>query len=349
MRAKRVCPPVLTDMLSRLLAALFFLSPCPSVIALDLRWPTPAATSNTWRPSEQVLQPTVSGEIDSAKFGCVRSNGYRFHEGIDIKPMKRDRRGEALDEISAAMDGVVRHINLRAGESSYGRYVVLEHPDQSPAVYTLYAHLSRVRPGLKSGDRVAAGEVLGTMGRSAGGYAIPRDRSHLHFEIGLYLSRNFQSWYAWKKFGSPNQHGNYNGMNLLGIDPLEVFRTNLDGRLRSFDDYFSSMESCVRLRVATTQTPDFIQRYPSLLDGGTKPALVAGWELELNSTGLPFRWRALSPTEVIGMKLGEVRILATDDNQLRRNRCRDLVDTKRGRKVPGPELRTVLELLFNLR
>ena len=57
------------------------------------------------------------------------------------------------------------------------------------------------------------------MGRSAGGYAIPKDRAHVHFEIGLKLSDNFDSWFTWKKFGSPNQHENWNGMNLMGLDP----------------------------------------------------------------------------------------------------------------------------------
>jgi hypothetical protein len=46
---------------------------------------------------------------------------------------------------------VVRHINRKAGASNYGRYIVLEHPAESPPVYTLYAHLAEVAPGVAPG------------------------------------------------------------------------------------------------------------------------------------------------------------------------------------------------------
>src|ERR671925_1916859 len=36
----------------------------------------------------------------------------RFHEGIDIRPVHRDARGEPLDEVRAIADGKVVHINL---------------------------------------------------------------------------------------------------------------------------------------------------------------------------------------------------------------------------------------------
>ena len=156
---------------------------------IELSWPTPNTAYLEGKPIDAYVQPTVSGEVASGLFGCVRSGGGQFHEGVDLKPVSRDRRGEATDDIFATMSGVVRHINLRSGESSYGRYVVIEHPDLKPAVYTLYAHLSSVAPGLKTGEAVARGQVIATMGRSAGGYAIPRDRSHLHYEIGLVATR----------------------------------------------------------------------------------------------------------------------------------------------------------------
>ena len=56
--------------------------------------------------------------------------------------------------------------------------------------------------------------------------AIPRDRAHLHYEIGFMMTQAFQPWYTWRKFGSPNEHGVWNGMNLMGID-LGPVRTPL--------------------------------------------------------------------------------------------------------------------------
>jgi murein DD-endopeptidase MepM/ murein hydrolase activator NlpD len=336
-------------MLPRVLAIVLLLSSIIVAGPVEMVWPTPAATSESWRPSLDTLQATASGEPESGGFGCVRSNGYRFHEGIDIKALRRDSRGEASDEIYAAMDGVVRHINSLSGESNYGRYIVIEHPDTTPAVYTLYAHLSKIAPGLRQGDNVRRGQVIGTMGRSSGGSAIPRDRAHLHFEIGLWLTRDFQSWYSWKKFGSPNQHGWYNGMNLMGFDAGDFFRQWKSGKISGIRAYIDSMETAVRVRIATTRTPDFIQRYPSLQTKERGPGLLGGWEIRCNASGLPFQWTPLDPRETAGMKQGEIVIIETNAALLRKNHCKDLVTQRRGSLKPGKDLNTVLELLFGLR
>jgi hypothetical protein len=294
------------------------------------------------------VQPTVSGEATSGLFGSVRSAGTQFHEGLDIKPVARDSRGEPRDLVTAAMDGVVRHINVRAGDSSYGRYVVIEHPGLSPAVYTLYAHLARVEPGLFEGRSVKRGQGLGTMGRSAGGYAIPRDRAHLHFEIGLRLTDSFAPWFTWKKFGSPNQHGLWNGMNLMGINPKDFLDQWRRRRVDNFDQYFAGLDSAVRVRVVTTSVPDFIRRYPALLK---KPidGIVGGWEVQCDVTGLPFSWTPLSPSKVAGTRAGTVEIVAVDTPALRSFRGKSLVKTRGGRHSPGPDLSTMLQLVFELR
>jgi hypothetical protein len=315
--------------------------------AIDLVFPTP---NKTWDRGDigTFVQPTVSGDPESGLFGCVRTGGAQFHEGLDIKPMARDRRGEATDPIFAAMDGIVKHVSLSPGNSRYGRYIVIEHPEQTPAVYTLYAHLARVEPGIRAGGAVKKGQTIATMGRSAGGYAIDKERAHLHFEIGLRATDDFASWYAWKRFGSKNEHGAYNGMNLFGIDPLDFLRQWRAGRVQSFQQYFDRMRPMVTLRVATTRVPDFIRRYPSLL---TRPidGLIGGWEVRCNGTGLPYSWTPLSPNEVIGMRMNEVRIVAADAAALRSSRCKQLVKPRGGGHLPGDDLQTMLQQVFAIR
>jgi murein DD-endopeptidase MepM/ murein hydrolase activator NlpD len=315
---------------------------------VEISWPTPNSAWERGRDYETWVQPTVSGEARSGLWGSVRSNGTQFHEGLDIKPVGRDTRGEATDHITAAMDGVVRHVSTKPGDSSYGRYIVLEHPGQSPAVYTLYAHLAKVEPGLFRGMSVKRGQLIATMGRSAGGYAIPKDRAHLHFEIGLMLTENFQSWFTWKKFGSPNQHGLWNGMNLMGADPRNFLDQWRRRRVDTFAQYFAGLDSAVRLRVATSRVPDFIRRYPALL---TRPidGLVGGWEVRCDVTGLPFAWTPLSAAQVAGMRSGSVEILSVDTAALRSFRGKDLIKTRSGRHSPGPDLTTMLQLVFGLR
>src|SRR5438132_14431611 len=44
----------------------------------------------------------------------------RFHEGIDVKPLRRDARDEPLDAVRAIADGKVVHTNVVPGYSNYG-------------------------------------------------------------------------------------------------------------------------------------------------------------------------------------------------------------------------------------
>jgi peptidoglycan LD-endopeptidase LytH len=324
-------------------------SAAPAAERFQLVWPTPNRAWAEGKPASQWLQHAGSGDPDSGGFGGVRSGGGQFHEGIDIKAVSRDRRGEPLDSVLAAMPGIVRHVSSAAGDSSYGRYVVLEHPTMSPALYTLYAHLARIAPGLRAGQQVPAGQVLGTMGHSSGGYMIPTDRAHLHFEIGLVVSQNFQSWYDSRRFGSRNDHGIWNGMNLIGIDPIAFFNEWRGGRLTTAQEFFGRMETAVRVRVSTYRTPDFITRYPALLTKPMPLGPVAGWDIRFNWTGLPFAWTPLSGTEVVGLPAGQPRIVEVNAALERKERSRTLAVDRRGTWTVGKDLETVLQLLFGFK
>jgi murein DD-endopeptidase MepM/ murein hydrolase activator NlpD len=315
---------------------------------IEVDWPTPSTALAEGRPIAEFLQHAGTGDPMAGAFGCVRSNGRQFHEGIDIQPVSRDRRGEATDPVFAALDGVVSHVSTVPGHSSYGRYVVLEHPGVEPAVYTLYAHLAHVAPQIRPGTKVRRGQTLGVMGRSASGYAIPKDRAHLHFEIGLRLTDDFQRWYDSRKFGSKNEHGRYNGYNLMGFDALDFFHEHRAGRVDGFADYIARMPTVVTARIATGQVPDFVRRYPALAIPHP-PMLIAGWEITFNATGLPFRWKALPAGEVQGMKRHEIRIVQVDAAEEKSHRCKHLAHQRRGRWEPGGDLEMVLQLLFGLR
>lgn len=326
---------------------------CPALFAaeprIELVWPTPNTAFLEGKPIDAYVQPTVSGEATSGLFGSVRSGGTQFHEGVDLKPLARDKRGEPTDDVFATMAGVVRHVNLRPGDSSYGRYVVIEHPELKPAVYTLYAHLSAVAAGVKAGDRVERGQVIATMGRSAGGYTIPKDRAHLHYEIGLVATRWFQSWYDWKKFGSANDHGIYNGMNLMGVDALDFFNRFRARTVDNFKEYFAQLPAVARVRIATNRVPDFVQRYPELLTEELPASGVAGWEVKVSSTGLPFSWTPLKAADVTGFRANEVRLSDVDAEALKHFRGKSIAVSRRGHYTPGRDLETMLQLVFGLR
>jgi len=317
---------------------------------IEIGWPTPNPAYFEGKPITEFIQPTAAGEPESGLFGCRRSGGAQFHEALDLTPVRRDRRGEPADPVFAAMNGVVRYISRTPGNSNYGRYIVLEHPDAEPAIYTLYAHLAEIAPELAVGGVVTRGQPLGLMGRSSSEQAIPRERAHLHFEMGVILSHDFESWFDWKKFGNRNQHGLYNGMNLMGFDPLEFFDEFRARRVDTFREYFARMRTVVKLRIATRRVPDYVQRYPSLL---AKPLptneLLGGWEVCFNEMGLPFSFTPLTPMETMSMRPDEVRVLEADEAILKKHRCRSLVFSKRGNWAIGRDLLEVLQLVFGLR
>lgn len=315
---------------------------------VEIVWPTPNPAWAEGRPPTEFLQHAGSGDPESGGFGGVRSGGGQFHEGIDIKCLRRDRRGEPVDDVYAAMSGVVRHVSNVAGDSTYGRYIVLEHPEVEPAVYTLYAHLARIAPNVRTGIRVERGQVIATMGHTSGRYTIPRDRAHLHFEIGLMVTRDFQSWYDFKKFGSRNDHGPWNGMNLMGLDPLDFFNDWRAGRVKNFREYFARMPEAVRVRLAMRRIPDFALRYPALV---TKPIpeALGGWEIRFNWTGLPLALTPLTPLEAIGLVPGRPVLAEVNAALEKRERSKVLAVPRRGEWTIGRDLEVVLQQMFGLR
>jgi len=60
---------------------------------------------------EQAFAGTAGKSWESGTFGCVRSGRAQMHEGLDIRCLKRDRRGEPKDEVWATAPGTVVYIN----------------------------------------------------------------------------------------------------------------------------------------------------------------------------------------------------------------------------------------------
>src|SRR5690242_11768755 len=100
-----------------------------TVRTLDIGMPTANAFLFEPGGEEKFFQATVSGTWESGQYGCVRmaSYGRRLHEGVDIKCLQRDRKGEPIDPVYAVAEGTVAFINSHPGESNYGRYIIVRH------------------------------------------------------------------------------------------------------------------------------------------------------------------------------------------------------------------------------
>jgi murein DD-endopeptidase MepM/ murein hydrolase activator NlpD len=210
-----------------------------------------------------------------------------LHEGIDIAPLKRDAAGNPLDDILASAEGLVVHASREPGASNYGRYLVLEHKIEGSRVYTLYAHLSEI--SVQPGQRVAQGERIGRMGFSGSG--LNRERSHLHFEIAILLSENFQTWHNRHFSGSPNKHGLFNGLNLAGVDPATILLESAKNPDFRLGEHIRSREPFYKITLPAEAALSLIRRHPWLVPDG-EPSAPPAWTVAFTQHGFPVEARA---------------------------------------------------------
>lgn len=324
------------------------LFPFAAGAAWQLVWPTPNTAFFNGAPIEDFIQPTVSGDPYSGTFGGVRNNGTRFHEGLDIKPvLKRTKKGEPTDPVFAAMDGEVAYFSSVAGQSSYGRYIVLTHQRDGIKLYTLYAHLASVSRSLRKGQFIIAGTEIGTMGRSAGGYAIPKERAHLHFEIGLVYGNTFQAWYDRQKFGSQNYHGNYNGMNMEGFDPQTFFKAYIAKQVPDLCAYVKSLPVAYVMRVDVSDVPSIVRGSPGLVTGQIPQGGAAAWDVSFTWFGLPVAFVPVRTDQLTSKDHpGIARLKAISRKNLAGNNSRNTVRMKNGKPVVYKGAIDDLELIF---
>lgn len=292
----------------------------------------PTANRALFEPGGEVrfFAPTPGRTWEAGQFGCVRSEGWQMHEGIDILATTRDRRGEPTDEVQAAAAGSVAYVNRKAALSNYGIYVVLRHTLEGLEVFTLYAHLREVRAGLAAGSPVRAGDVLGIMGRTANtATSISRERAHLHFEIDLVLNERFSAWLRRQDPKARDDHGPWNGRNLAGLDPAEIFRRQQQlGARFSLLDHLRNRPEMFRVLIDDTSFP-WLRRYPRLIRRNpvAESAGIVAYEASFDYNGVPFRWMPRSRQEIDGAL--STRLLSVDEAEYRRHPCRKLV-IKRG-------------------
>ena len=106
----------------------------------------------------------ITSGFTSARFHPVLQK-WRAHKGVDYGAPTGTR-------VKATGDGVVEYVGVQGG---YGKVVILRHQSRYT---TLYGHLSGFASGLRKGNRVAQGDVIGFVG--ATGLA---SGPHLHYEF----------------------------------------------------------------------------------------------------------------------------------------------------------------------
>jgi murein DD-endopeptidase MepM/ murein hydrolase activator NlpD len=281
----------------------------------------------------------------SGSFGCVRNDGQRLHEGLDILHLQTGKRSEPTDPVLTTAAGTVVYLNTKPSLSNYGNYIVVRHVVEGIEIYSLYAHLSAVRPGLKTGDVVKAGEVIATMGRTSNAEVITKDRAHVHFELNLLVNDNFAAWFKTTSPGQRNDHGEWNGQNLNGLNPREILlqEHNPNGNFNLLNFIHSQTELC-RVLVRATNFP-YLKRYPMLVvkNSVAEKEGVAGYEIALNFNGVAFVLMPRAESEI--KSRAKFQLLSVNAAVERSNPCRHLVVQRNGHWELANEGLRELELL----
>jgi murein DD-endopeptidase MepM/ murein hydrolase activator NlpD len=287
------------------------------VIGDELKFLAPTAPDKPWT---------------TGSFGCVRTEGRQMHEGLDIRSLQHDRHGEPTDPVLATADGTVVYFSAKPALSNYGKYVVIRHFIEGIEIYSLYAHLSEIQPGLAVGKAVKAGDVIATMGRTSNtGETITKDRAHVHFELNLFVNEGFSNWYRQTYPNQHNDHSIWNGQNLDGLDPREILLAE-HNRVSKFNllNFIRGQTELCRVLVRATNFP-YLKRYPMLVlpNPVAQREGVAGYEIALNYNGVAFALMPRAASEIHGA--GRFQLLSVNESEEKSNPCRHLVIRRSGR------------------
>ncbi len=143
-------------------------SPAPTATAGDTT-PTISAA-----PPEELTRRKFEIPVDGVKPDQLvrsfedRRSGLRSHEAIDILAARNT-------PVKAIEDGTI----AKLFESKAGGTTIYQFDPTEQFCY-YYAHLERYADGVREGDKVKKGQVIGYVGTSGNA---PKDTPHLHFAI----------------------------------------------------------------------------------------------------------------------------------------------------------------------
>lgn len=266
---------------------------CADAGAVELRLPTSNHAIERGEEAE-FYQGTARGGDEAWKggrYGYVRNAKSiakttvytRFHEGVDIRPLYRDGRGEPLDTVCAIAGGMVVFVNDRSGGSNYGRYVVIQHVWNGSPYYSLYAHLNRITVDV--GTPVVAGSEIGRLGYTGAG--INRARAHLHLEVGIMLNSNYADWHEAVYSKRDSLHAQpFNGKNLTGLNLPRLFEVMCADPATTMGEFLADEECIFTTTIPRNGGLDLLQRYPWMLVRNPTDA-DRSWRISFNESGLP--------------------------------------------------------------
>jgi murein DD-endopeptidase MepM/ murein hydrolase activator NlpD len=231
--------------------------------------------------------------------------------------------------------------------SNYGKCIIIRHVVEGLEIYSLYAHLSDAAPGLAAGKSVRAGEVIATMGRTSTAEVITKDRAHVHFELNVLVNDNFAAWFKQNSTpGERNDHGEWNGQNLNGLDPREILLGEHNpAHPFSLLNFLRSQTEMCRVLVRATDFP-YLKRYSELVlrNPVAEKEGVAGYEIALNYNGVAFALMPRAASEIKSQ--AKIQLLSVNSPIAEGNRCRKMLTQRSGRWQLTDSGRREIEMLI---
>ena len=113
---------------------------------------------------------------------------------------------------------------------------------------------------------------------------IDRTRAHVHLEMCLLMSDHYEGWHHTYS-GGTNFHGNFNGMNLAGMDVAALFLAHQKNPELRLQDFVLATPAYFKVTIPREGTWDFAERHKWMVKGEVSES-TPSWELSFSATGL---------------------------------------------------------------
>ena len=167
-----------------------------------------------------------------------------------------------------------------------------------------------------------------------------------HFELNLFYNDHFAVWFRRRNPSERNDHGNFNGQNMVWrLTPASFFLRNASkARGSIFWTGFNIGPELCRVQVRATDF-SWVRRYPMLIKRVQLPAneRIAGYEIALDFNGLPFELIPRTATQMKGNT--KYQLLSVNEAEETKNPCRHLVKRQGASWTFGKNGLTLLEML----
>jgi hypothetical protein len=120
------------------------------------------------------------------------------------------------------------------------------------------------------------------------GTGLNRERAHLHLELNLMLSHEFEAWYNTFFRNDPNHNGIYNGMNLIGLDIARLYLALHKNPAMTIPEFLNREETFYKVTLPKSRHFELPKSYPWMFATGGRNER-SSWEVSFAKSGVPLR------------------------------------------------------------